>query len=170
MNEKELNVLSSLYKLGIVPKVGFFQITENMLQEYMQLYHMLYGKTTKATGTTSNKKYARRLAGRTLVHLNAQRGAPYRSIRAGLVYLIENPAFPEYFKVGLTVDIEKRLLQYQTYDPHRKFTVFKYDFVINKFLVEKEILSLKEEEDGLGEWLLKDNALTKFNRAIDIVR
>lgn len=163
MNEKELDVLSSLTKLAIVPKTGVFQITENMLQEYVKFYHMLYGKTDAATATKSNRKFARRLAGRTLVHLNAQRGASYRSIKAGLLYLIENPAFIEHYKIGITVDIETRLSQYQTYDPYRSFRVVKYEFVLDKTMTEKEIINSKTSEDGLGEWLLKSNALKLFN-------
>ena len=167
MNEKELNVLSSLYKLAIVPNSGIFQITENMLQEYMQFYHMLYGKTDVATGTVSNKKFARRLAGRTLVQLNALRGASYRSIKSGLIYLIENPAFKEHYKIGITVDIETRLAQYQTYDPYRSYKVIKYDFVLDKSYAEKDVLKNKTiEDDGLGEWLLKSNAIMLFNKVI----
>jgi len=166
MQEKELNVLASLCKLAIVPEKGIFQITENMLQEYIKFYHMLYGKTNNATGTSSNKKFARRLAGRTLVTLNSNRGASYRSIKAGLLYLIENPSFPEYYKVGITVDIETRLSQYQTYDPYRAFKIKKYDFVLDKTNAEKEVLINKSSEDGLGEWLLKPKALVLFNKVI----
>jgi hypothetical protein len=168
MNDKELDVLASLYKLSIVPKEGIFQVTENMLQEYMQFYHMLYGKTNSATGTKSNTKFARRLAGRTLVQLNALRGASYRSIRSGLIYLIENPAFPEHYKIGITVDIESRLSQYQTYDPYRSYKVAKYDFVLDKSVAEKEVLSNKTKEDGLGEWLLKPKGLGLFNSVVSI--
>ena len=168
MNEKELNVLSSLYKLAIVPSSGVFQITELMLLEYMHFYHMLYGKTEQATGTKSNKKFARRLAGRTLVQLNALRGSTYRSIKAGLIYLIENPAFKEHYKIGITTDIESRLSQYQTYDPYRAFKIVKYDFVLDKTLSEKEILSCKTTEDGLGEWCLKSKALESFNKVISL--
>lgn len=166
MNEKELDVLSSLYKLNIVPTRGIFQVTESMLQEYINFYHMLYGRTNNATGTKSNKKFARRLAGRTLVQLNALRGASYRSIKSGLIYLIENPAFSEYYKIGITVDIETRLSQYQTYDPHRAYKVSKYDFVLDKSLAEKFVIKNKTNEDGLGEWLLKPNGLKLFNEVI----
>lgn len=170
MNNKELDVLASLYKLAIVPKNGVFQITEDMLQEYMKFYHMIYGKTDNATGTRSNTKFARRLAGRTLVQLNALRECSYRSIKAGLLYLIENPAFPEHYKIGITVDIETRLSQYQTYDPYRAYKVSKYDFVLDKSIAEKEILSSKTLEDGLGEWLLKPKGLIYFNKVVSIAQ
>ena len=166
MNEKELNVLASLVKLDIVPKTGIFEVSENMIQEYIKFYHMLYGKTDNATATKSNTKFARRLAGRTLVQLNAIRGASYRSIKAGLLYLIENPAFPEHYKIGITVDVKTRLAQYQTYDPYRSYKIAKYDFVLDKSLAEKEILLGKSLEDGLGEWLLKPKGLILFNKAV----
>lgn len=167
MNEKELNVLSSLIKLDIIPKEGVFEVTENMLQEYIKFYHMLYGKTDNATATKSNKKFARRLAGRTLVQLNANRGASIRSIRAGLLYLIENPAFEDFYKIGITVDIENRLNQYQTYDPYRAYKITKYDFVLDKIAAEKFLLSRKNYEDGLGEWLLKQKAMDLFHEITD---
>jgi len=168
MNEKELGVLSSLYKLGIVPSKGIFQVTEDMVQEYMKFYHMIYGKTDNAMATKSNTKFARRLAGRTMVHLNANRGASYRSIKAGLLYLIENPSFPDHYKIGITVDIETRLSQYQTYDPYRAFKVYKYEFVLDKTSSEKEVLKNKSNEDGLGEWLLKSNGLKLFTEASQV--
>lgn len=141
----------------------FFEISESMLSRYIEQYHILFGSSTGTT-TNSNTKFARRLAGRTLVQLNASRGASLRSIKAGLLYLIENPAYKQHYKVGVTVDIEKRLAQYQTYDPYRSFKVVKYDFAIDKSKAEKYILKQKTDEDGLGEWLLKPKALELFNK------
>lgn len=165
VNFKELDILSKLCDRGILPESDTFQITEDILQEYMTIYHKLYGKSEIATGNKSNTKFARRLAGRTLVHLNASRGISYRSSKAGLLYLIGNHSFPEHYKIGITVDIEKRLAQYQTYDPHRSYKVIKYDFVLDKSLCEKRVLSSKVKEDGLGEWLLIPNALALFEKA-----
>jgi hypothetical protein len=87
-------------------------------------------------------------------------------MHAGLVYLIENPAFPEHYKVGMTINLKQRLSQYQTYDPYRKFKVFKYDFVLDKRSKEKELLNHPNIYNELGEWIKKTNAEELFGKII----
>lgn len=166
MQEKELAVVQVLLTKGIIPTTGKFQITEIMLQGYLQQYHTLFGTTSKSTGGTSNVKFARRLAGRTLLAINFSRGIKSNEISAGLVYLIENPAFPEHYKVGMTIDLKSRLNSYQTYDPYRAFKVVKYDFVLDRRLKEKELLQHPNILNEQGEWVKKDFALEVFSKII----
>ena len=39
-------------------------------------------------------------------------------IKEGFVYIIFNPAYPEWIKAGMTIDYEKRLNVYNQYSPH----------------------------------------------------
>src|SRR3989304_9360868 len=34
-----------------------------------------------------------------------------------IFYILSNPAFPEYYKIGITNNLQKRLAQYKTYSP-----------------------------------------------------
>ena len=164
LNKEEL-VINYLIENKVIP-TGIFQVTEEMLQEYLKVYHTYFGSTNKATGKKNNTKFARRLAGRTLLSLNFDRGAKHSEIDAGLIYLIENPAFPEHYKVGMTINLKQRLSQYQTYDPYRNFKVFKYDFVLDKRKKEKELLNHPDIYNELGEWVKKTNAETLFSKII----
>jgi hypothetical protein len=77
--------------------------------------------------------------------------------------MIQNPAFPGYCKIGVTIDLHKRLSQYQTYDPHRSFYVEKYNFVINRKLTEKEIIAYAKVDVTKGEWVSSAKASDIFN-------
>ena len=50
------------------------------------------------------------------------------------VYVISNPAFPEWLKVGKTKDLYKRLINYNTCSP------FEYEYVlVDQFHCDKPI-------------------------------
>ena len=168
MTEKEKQVIASLISSLIIPANGVFQITEYHLTQYIAIYHKLFGSTEKATNSNSNTKFARRLAGRTLLSLNFDRGAKYNEMKAGIVYLIENIAYPLHYKVGLTINLYRRLAQYQTYDPYRSFKIVKYDFVLDRSLKEKEILSYPSIFIEEGEWVLRDNAVSVFDKITSV--
>jgi hypothetical protein len=74
-------------------------------------------------------------------------------LKCGIVYLISNEAFPGYLKIGMTQNLDKRLSQYQTYDPFRRFKVEDYAFVIDRALEEKRFISKWSIDLGNGEWV-----------------
>lgn len=164
MTHNEQQVLHNLENKGIIPFDSIFQITELQLKSYIAEYHKLYGKTDVSVGSKGNYKFARRLAGRTLLSVNFSRDAKFSDLDAGILYLIENPAFPDHYKVGMTINLKQRLSQYQTYDPYRKFSVAKYDFVLDRKLYEKQILNHPDIIKESGEWVLKANALEIFKQ------
>ena len=54
----------------------------------------------------------------------------YESSTEGQVYIITNPSFPEWVKVGMAVDAEDRLRGYQTSSPFRDYELF-YSWSVN---------------------------------------
>jgi len=42
------------------------------------------------------------------------------------VYVLVNPAFPGWCKIGMAVDAEDRLKQYQTSSPYRDYELIKH--------------------------------------------
>jgi len=72
----------------------------------------------------------------------------------GVVYAIENPAFPGWIKVGRAFDFETRLRSYQTADPNRAYAeIHKRNFE-NRITAEK-IVHEKLKRLGVawkGEW------------------
>lgn len=144
-----------------IPKTGIFQITEKHIQSYIDSYNDL--NNTKGKGLKKREyKLARKIAGINLLKINFNRGAKYNDLKAGIVYMIENPIFKDHYKIGMTVDLVSRLNQYQTYDPYRRYSVTKYQFVENRKRIEECILYhpdiLKED----GEWIKKDKAIEIF--------
>lgn len=153
-SDKEVKVIAELTANGIIPYSASFNITESILSDYIRAYDRLFTKTS-GVGDTSNKRYARKLAGRTLLKLKQSLGASISECREGIVYLIENEAFPEHYKVGITNDLAMRLRSYQTYDPLKRFKVKHYEFVLNKRSVEKKVLNSMHVKIENGEWIRK---------------
>lgn len=145
-----------------IPNTGFFEITHNLVQDYILAYAILSERTT-GIGKKSNIKFARRLAGLNLLKENLNRGASAKDIAAGHVYLISNPAFPMHYKIGMSIDCHKRLSNYQTYSPYRDFVLEKYDFVYDRVKTEKLLLNHPLLTKESGEWVLKDNAVLIFD-------
>lgn len=64
-----------------------------------------------------------------------------------------NPAFPNHFKIGSSIDVKKRINSYQSYSPFRDFKLENYYFSHNRFKEEFEYHSSMNFE---GEWCKGD--------------
>ena len=79
--------------------------------------------------------------------------AQYELSREGQVYIITNPNFPEWVKVGMAVDSEDRLNGYQTSSPFRDYALFTCWSVTDRRSAESDAHSLLEKTyDRKGEW------------------
>lgn len=135
-----------LEEYDFLPKEGLFSITEDLLRTYVEVYSMF----SKGNGKFVYS-YARKLAGLTMLKINKQRGGNYITIPEGLIYLISNPAWKNFIKVGMTIDLDDRLKSYQTYSPLMDYKVEKYTFVQDRRKEEKELLKLVPNYES--EWL-----------------
>ncbi len=152
-----LSVLEYEHKIPTSPYV----INEEHLLAYMHGYVHILGKTSFNL-KPSDYRYARKLAGLSLMKHNWSLGKPSSEEKSGIVYLVENPAYPDHYKIGMTTDLDIRLNQYQTYDPFRQFAVKCYDFVLSRRHTETIILnSFRISLEG-GEWALKKNCEKVF--------
>lgn len=77
----------------------------------------------------------------------------YETAKQGQVYIIVNPAFPGWCKVGMAVDAEDRLKNYQTSSPYRDYELIKAYDTHDRREAEKvahELLAQSYEQRG--EW------------------
>ena len=79
--------------------------------------------------------------------------AKYESSVEGQVYIIVNPSFPEWVKVGMAVDAADRLNNYQTSSPFRDY-VLNYSWDVNdRRAAESEAHSeLQKLYERRSEW------------------
>ena len=79
--------------------------------------------------------------------------AKYESSVEGQVYIIVNPSFPEWVKVGMAIDSEDRLNGYQTSSPFRDYVLnYSWD-VSNRRAAEAEAHSeLQKVYERRSEW------------------
>lgn len=72
----------------------------------------------------------------------------------GEVYLVINPAWPDWVKLGKAVIAEDRLSGYQTGSPHRDYLLLFNVYVEDRHLKEREMLTTFKERatEYKGEW------------------
>jgi hypothetical protein len=161
-NEITKNIVEVMILAGDIPENDPFEITTDLLnlyyQKFVEIYPVLAG--ARCQKKPSNIRYFKKLAGLTLMKMSLSR-IPLEGVittkpvklKSGILYLISNPVFPGMFKIGITQDLTTRLLQYQTYDPYRKFKVDHYMFVDNMRKTEKEVLYKYKIDISKGEWV-----------------
>lgn len=76
------------------------------------------------------------------------------ALNSGYVYIITNPAFPEWVKVGSTINIDERLRSYQTSDPKRGFVVNWSEIFDDRIDIENKLRKLIKNEgiEISNEW------------------
>jgi hypothetical protein len=90
---------------------------------------------------------------------NYSKGVTTVTNDAGYIYVITNPAWEGYYKIGLTVNLSKRLSTYQTASPLRNYSFLTTKKVSDMHLAEKRVLDeLKKYYDVKGEWVVASKA------------
>ena len=87
----------------------------------------------------------------------------YTTTKDGHVYIITNPAWPDWVKIGMAVDAEDRLNGYQTSSPMRYYQL-EYSVKVNdrrKSESKAHKLCKKIGVDNKGEW---------FNMSVDTAK
>ena len=168
-NDKTVNIIRKMIDMNIIPEQGIFEITEKLIDDYFQIYNSVYSDIHETKPAAI--RYLRKLVGFSLLKLNSSRiGSVTKSskqkitkLKFGIVYLISNPAFPGMFKIGMTQDLDKRLNQYQTYDPFKKFKVEHYKIVEDRKLEEKKYKEKFKMNIVNGEWISTNQIKTLFH-------
>ncbi|EJO9576565.1 GIY-YIG nuclease family protein [Salmonella enterica] len=99
-------------------------------------------------------------------------------INEGMVYVIGNKAWPNCYKIGMTINVHDRLRSYQTYSPYRDFTLEHYQFYSDRRAVESKIHKFLAPFALEGEWFeilnleelkmfLKQEKAKEYNVLID---
>ena len=78
----------------------------------------------------------------------------YSESKQGQIYIMINPAYPGWCKVGMAVDAEDRINQFQTGSPFRDYKLFKFFKADNRREAEKQAHDILEEkiDERRGEW------------------
>ena len=77
----------------------------------------------------------------------------YELTKEGQVYIITNPSFRDWVKVGMAIDAEDRLNGYQTSSPFRDYELYKSWAVADRRSAESEAHTYLEKTfDRKGEW------------------
>jgi hypothetical protein len=79
--------------------------------------------------------------------------AKYESSVEGQVYVIVNPSFPEWVKVGMAIDSEDRLNNYQTSSPFRDYVLnYKWNVSDRRVAESEAHTELQKMYERRSEW------------------
>lgn len=83
--------------------------------------------------------------------------------KEGFIYIISNSEFPNYYKIGVTSDIDNRLRTYQTSSPHRNYKLEYYIYHPDCYLAEQKIReNMKYFAKSIkNEWYMVDLNIAK---------
>lgn len=77
----------------------------------------------------------------------------FSEVKEGEVYVMTNPSFGGWLKIGMAINSKDRVNQFQTGSPHRNYKLVKSYKVSDKREAELEIHNLLEEKfRRKGEW------------------
>jgi hypothetical protein len=77
----------------------------------------------------------------------------FKDSTQGEVYVLTNPAWPEWVKVGMAVDSEDRIKSYQTSSPFRDYIlVYSYEVDDRRAAELAAHVRLAKECDNINEW------------------
>ena len=84
----------------------------------------------------------------------------YKDSAEGEVYIITNKAWPEWVKVGMAVDSQDRLKNYQTSSPFRDYSLL-YSYEVNDRRAGESAAHarLAKECDNINEWFRLPHAI-----------
>lgn len=178
MNTAE-KVLKSLIETGVLPSSGLFEINDSLLNIYCSRYKMASSPSESSSyraNSPCNIRYQRKVAGVVLNRLLESRipvkvisheNKLYMNTKSGFVYVLTNPAFEGYYKIGMTTDLNKRLQTYQTYDPHRQYKIHHNVFVSDRRETERKVLESFNVSLVKGEWIKSDEVLKIFHSIVE---
>ena len=88
----------------------------------------------------------------------------YNSSKEGQVYIIVNESFPEWIKVGMAIDAEDRLSNYQTSSPYRDYALYYSWSVSDRRAAEQAAHEILTEcsDARKNEWFKCDPAFAKL--------
>ena len=79
----------------------------------------------------------------------------YNTVKEGQVYILYSPAYPSWVKIGMAVDAEDRLKQFQTGSPYRDYILVKAYDTKDRRRAESEIHEILRENHGSkNEWFV----------------
>ena len=79
----------------------------------------------------------------------------YKTAKQGQVYILYSPAYPSWVKIGMAVDAEDRLKQFQTGSPYRDYILVKAYDTDDRRKAESEVHELLRKTHGSkNEWFV----------------
>ena len=94
----------------------------------------------------------------------------YNKQKDGYVYIISNPAWKGWYKVGMAVDSQDRCGSYKTSSPHRDYRLEYSKYFLNRKVAEEIAHDVISEIslDRNGEWFrVSVNKIRKIIKGID---
>lgn len=96
----------------------------------------------------------------------------YNKSPEGEVYIVQNPAWKDWYKVGKAVDSKDRCNGYQTSSPHRDYNLLTYVSVSDRSVAERKMHKIVEGicEKRSNEWFyVKDLTKDTLDKLLEML-
>tara|TARA_R100000742_G_C4270636_1_gene89381 strand:- start:626 stop:1021 length:396 start_codon:yes stop_codon:yes gene_type:complete len=96
----------------------------------------------------------------------------YSKSTEGEVYVVQNPAWKDWYKVGKAVDSKDRCNGYQTSSPYRDYTLLTYIAVSDRNVAERKMHKIVEGicEKRSNEWFyVKDLTKDTLDKLLEML-
>jgi hypothetical protein len=104
-----------------------------------------------------------------LLEIKEQMSHSFNEIVDGYIYVLTNPAWKGWVKVGMAIDAEDRCKQYQTSSPYRDYTLQYKKFFTKRSKAEQEVHKLLIGKGNIfnGEWF--QTSVKEARKAIEAI-
>lgn len=138
------NIKQVTEELGLY---GNFEITKGLLDK-VELLTSPNCQSVKF----SRRKSGRRLDTLSLIKSKRLAGIPAKDIKEGFVYIMSNPAWKGYYKIGYSLEPRDRLIQAQVFSPFGDYKIEGYYISSNAREMESFIHNKLSKFHVRGEW------------------
>jgi len=90
--------------------------------------------------------------------------------RRGFVYIVTNPAYPGFVKIGKALNPDSRLMSYQTYSPHRDYVMEDVAYFADRAKAETLLKGLLSHDQGIGSGEWYEVALETARDALEMMK
>lgn len=144
---------------GIIPKEDIdFRITNEVLNQVARL--KITDFETWKRKTRSNKvslwKVYFRMAALNILKYKHHLGLN-KDLRESFIYIIADDKFPNHYKIGRTIEPEKRVIDCNVFSPYKSFRLVSWLYSDEAVLDETVFHEIFREDRTSGEWFYFQN-------------
>lgn len=149
----DVNQILLAQELGLIPKHSDFKLNSDLIQQVARLKIKDFDTWVKFTSDKKTglwKQYTR-IAALNLLKYKDSEGYN-KDFNESFIYILGDRKFKNHYKIGRTIEPERRLSECNVYSPYKSFYLVSWIFSDEAIKKEKLFHSIYDEDNIEGEW------------------